>query len=684
MRITLDGCAMRPTNARHDYRPEVDGLRTIAVLSVCIFHIWPTALPGGFLGVDVFFVISGYLISRIIFREMDSREFSLSSFYLRRIRRILPAQFFVTAVCLIGFYFLLSPTEYSELGEAAFYSAFSLSNIYFWLESGYFGALTDVSPLLHMWSLGVEEQFYLIWPALLIFIASFSISHVRVAIFLAAFIFSLLSVVALNSTNSSAAFYLFPFRVFEFLCGGAIAIFSLPALKRRVANVLSVVGASAVIASLFAFNSNILHPGVLTLLPCIGAGLLIYSTQFDNSVQKILSTRPMVHLGLLSYSLYLTHWPIIVAAKLIFGDTISFALGLSLLILTYLSAFIMHNVLEKPLRYGRIASLDIRQFRLLIIFMLFISVNFAAAQIWHNKPIDEDLQFAENIHRKSNEEAGEGSLENCPAKIERPDEILDCHVNVLVIGDSHAGVVTRAMRNYFRKTYSATDIVLSRWTTPGCPPLFGVVKLYDHNVNNPVERCQATNQAWETNIPKSNAEIVVIAARWAWLTESDTYFGEKIRKVALVRELGDATTTESSQKLFKQGLARTVDVLQASDKRILLVGQVPIQPRSTIRCLQRRLAAAGDVGSCSQTIRTIAENRLMFSNSLLEELAAENQDVFFLNAVPAYCDENICSAVESGRLLYSDNTHLNNAGTDLYSRHFAPKISFFLSGGDTD
>ena len=295
------------------YRPDIDGLRAIAVLSVLAYHLRINMFRGGFVGVDVFFVISGYLISAIILKDIAAGTFSIVSFYERRVRRIFPAliALFVGTTLLAYFFFL--PTELIGFAKSLLAALFSVSNFYFWRHSGYFSAPVDTKPLIHTWSLAVEEQFYIFLPIFLFLAHRFFPRRLRTSIVVIALGSFVLSAVGAYR-DPTAAFYLPHTRAWELLLGVLISLDVFPAIRGPVLrNVSTICGLGLISAAVFGFSAYTPFPGIAALLPCVGAALIIAAGRSGNSlVGRMLSLKPMVFIGLISYSLYLWHWPIIV------------------------------------------------------------------------------------------------------------------------------------------------------------------------------------------------------------------------------------------------------------------------------------------------------------------------------------------------------------------------------------
>ena len=340
------GSDQRMTASNHPaYRPDIDGLRAIAVGSVVAYHAFPSFISGGFVGVDIFFVISGYLISSIILKSLDGGAFSFGDFFSRRVRRIFPA-LIVVLVASIGFgWFVMLADEYAQLGKHVAGGAAFVANFVFWDEVDYFDSLAELKPLLHLWSLGVEEQFYIVWP-LLLFVAwrrRTAIPVLMMVIIIASFVLNIGTV----ESDPAASFYL-PFaRFWELLCGGLLAYLTLlkndplfwqgphqrlrgllvgfpsqwPVSSGRVADLMSIAGAALVCWAVLRIDRQASFPGWWALLPTSGAVLLIATGPDAWFNRTVLARRTMVFVGLISYPLYLWHWPLLSFARIVGQDS---------------------------------------------------------------------------------------------------------------------------------------------------------------------------------------------------------------------------------------------------------------------------------------------------------------------------------------------------------------------------
>lgn len=339
-----------------NYRPEIDGLRAIAVISVLGFHTFADLLPGGFVGVDIFFVISGYLITQIIFQELQLGTFSLWGFYQRRIRRIFPALLLVFLTCTILGWIILTPFEYELYGTHMLAGAGFVPNIIFWREAGYFDKEAITKPLLHLWSLGVEEQFYLVWPLILGLAWKFckphrqSVFKIVVALVLISLAWSAYQV----GHHPIANFYSPLSRFWELALGGSIAIWiSRPEYVKLESRLLELVGFAFIAFALFSFSSDTPFPGLWALVPCLGAGLILLANSKSSPLNWVLSHPVIVFIGLISYPLYLWHWPLLSFARILEGQAISDIQKLVLLGLSLLLAWLTFQIVEKPIRASR-------------------------------------------------------------------------------------------------------------------------------------------------------------------------------------------------------------------------------------------------------------------------------------------------------------------------------------------
>jgi peptidoglycan/LPS O-acetylase OafA/YrhL len=515
------------TASDHRYRPDIDGLRAIAVVLVVMYHLGVGFTKGGFVGVDVFFIISGFLITQIICADIREGRFSLVQFYERRVRRILPALFCVLLVTSVAGAFLLFPPELEYLGKALVAATVFVANILFYNGSGYFAGTSELVPLLHTWSLAVEEQFYLLYPLALAPLIRWRGGSRCVPTFALGAALSFASCLVLTKYERSAAFFLLPPRAWELLLGCLLALGAFPELRSRSQRQLaSLVGLIAVLIAGGAFNRNVAFPGWAALLPCVGAVLVIHAGACgDTLVSRLLSSRGVVFIGLVSYSLYLWHWPIIVLYKSYVGFGITnlerFALGAISLAIAALS----WRYVEQPFRRRLIFP------RRRPLFLLAMTASATAAGVATLLIVTaglaalypEQVRQLANFRYDPNEAFRSGQCFISRAFSDSPSVSPEClrldakRRNVLLIGDSHAAHYWAGLSTVF------PDTNFLQVTASGCTPTLG---------RGGAPRCRSVvDQAYLDFIPNHRLDGVIIAAKWV---AAD--IGSVVRTIELVRQ----------------------------------------------------------------------------------------------------------------------------------------------------
>ncbi len=508
------------TPATH-YRAEIDGLRAIAVLAVVLYHLDVPYFAGGFVGVDVFFVISGFLITRLLVAEYAAKgSINFRHFYLRRARRLLPALFTVLGVCALVTSLLFSPLLLRDFGEALIYAVLSFSNVLFYLQSGYFDASDQHKALLHTWSLGVEEQFYLIWPALIALLAANRNRLIRVLISVG--LISLIFAILLIDGHASAVFYLMPLRIYEFVMG-ALLVF-LPCTSNGVGNksrllvmrnVLAGAGLGLIATASIFFNESTAFPGINALLPCMGAVLCIYFAQ-RNTIQRVLSVKPLVMLGLLSYSLYLVHWPLIVLYRYwLQREHLSGADQAILLTTSLLAAWLLFHFIETPMRKPTAQN---RRFIRALLLTALLLIALGASMLKMNGWAWRHSDYHQlNVKLIESGVAKRGSVRwaRCVKKgVEVCDVPSTTQINGLIVGDSHALDAWNAME----RLYPNHDLSLSEMG--GCPPYHNVAAIFPNpNAHPDLPTCLTLNGTrYDLNYLNQFDYIVVNVVR-SWYTE---------------------------------------------------------------------------------------------------------------------------------------------------------------------
>ncbi|MCX8960351.1 acyltransferase [Erwinia psidii] len=498
------------------YRADVDGLRALAVLPVIAYHMGIGGIPGGFTGVDIFFVISGYLICGIIYSGAVQNTFSYLDFYKRRCLRILPPLFVVLLATLTFGYYHLLPMQFNDLSNSSLAALLFSSNIFFWKTTGYFAGPAELKPLLHTWSLAVEEQFYIVFPVILLFVVRFFRQRAVQVMLLIIGVSLLLSIYAVTR-KPTFTFYMLPTRAWELALGGLIAVGGLEAkmvkLSGRVKHLMSLTGLALILFGFLWLDTSKPFPAWNALWPCLGSFLIILAGQ-QAVVSRVLAQKPVVYIGMISYCLYLWHWPVIVYSRMFFN----FAPGLRegiIVALTLGLAVISRYLIEIPFRYrlsvlpsARIVTASV------IALVMMVSGTFYKGHVSNNAGqfSAEALALANYSQYK---DMPEFSYQYRPGRCfvdgkSQEDKPFDRDFclkmsatakNYVLIGDSHAAHIWRAL-----SLAAGEGINVIQATSAGCKPL------YHQALRNPC--AELVDDLYETWIPNHKIDGVIISARW--------------------------------------------------------------------------------------------------------------------------------------------------------------------------
>lgn len=412
------------------YRPEIDGLRAIAVLSVIFFHAGFNQFSGGYVGVDVFFVISGYLITTILIREQEKEGISIAQFYRRRARRILPVLFFVMLSTLPIAWFFLPPQELTSYFSSIAATATFSSNIYFWYESGYWDTATSLKPLIHTWSLAVEEQYYLVFPLLVMAVWRRGVKFFSLLVVLLS-IASLLFSQVMLADHPMLSFYGLPSRAWELLAGSLAAVYllrrSVPRLSSVVSQVLPFAGAVMIVYPIFTYTEQTPFPGVSAIFPVFGTLLVIISAGQDNYVGRVLGSKPFVLVGLLSYSAYLWHQPILAFFKVRSLEDLSIIDSTGAIALTLIFSVLSYRFIERPIRMGKSLFGKLPIASSLAVIVLFLGIAWWGYQ-GNGFPSRLDGVYSTKARASENKKASTFTYDTAPGS-EKPV--------VLIVGDSY-------------------------------------------------------------------------------------------------------------------------------------------------------------------------------------------------------------------------------------------------------
>jgi len=617
------------------YRSDIDGLRAVAILSVIVFHAFPDSVPGGFTGVDIFFVISGFLISTIIFSGLEQGRFSLKDFYIRRVRRIFPALILVLVACLGFGLFVLFADEYKQLSTHTVAGAIFVQNFVLWRESGYFDNVAETKPLLHLWSLAIEEQFYIFWPLLLAAVWKRHWSFLRITALFAVGSFALN--VYLIRHNTTSAFYL-PFsRFWELMLGGVLAYMALhrPDVIARYRNTQSALGFALVVAGLVLLHRGRDFPGWWALLPAVGAFFII-SAHGSWLNEKLLANKPMVWVGLISYPLYLWHWPILTYLKIVEGDASAVARGMALG-LSVLLAWLSYRYVEKPIRFG--GSPRARAVALLQVMGVVAGVGLlgvaAGGFPWRSVG---GVQFTpKSYDLVTNYRLGKCFLGG--AAHQKFDEICDARPDgrpVLVLwGDSYAASLYQGLL----KQSKITRFNLAQYTTAGCPP----VTDFEVEIR---PGCLPANAAVLTNLAGNKPDTVILAANWM-LYDGKHDEGGKPWNVLPAQKL-----VNTISKLRSMGVGK-----------VIVVGQLP-----TFTQAQPKIGARNFVpGVTARTFRNFNDSSAVADRRIREMVQGSGAE--FVSPIDTLCDSSGCLISASPNELVPlawDHGHLTTEGSAFF------------------
>lgn len=602
------------------YRRDVDGLRAVAVLPVMLFHAGLRSFPGGFVGVDVFFVISGFVITGGLLDAINADRFSIISFYVRRCRRILPALLSTVLVTTIGVILLLSPEAWQDFSSSVLATATFASNVYFWRKSGYFDPQSDGRPLLHTWSLAVEEQFYIVIPVAL-WLGVWLLRRRVWWLFALGASLSLAFSTYLIERAPSADFYLLPGRAWELLVGCLLVLAPLPPLRiRAIREIVAVTGAGLIAWAVLAFNADTPFPGVAATVPAFGAALLIYAGGTgSSSVSRALSWTPIVGIGLISYSAYLIHWPLIVLARAVQLRDLTASQGVVVVAVSLALAVLSWRYVEAPYRHpigsdrpGRVLGAA----AVALCGLLAVGTGIgkvAASQVGPSLP-DSDPWLVGRCFLE-NEPYAEWAGKPCI-------RTQGSTANAVLWGDSFAAHYIPGLQ---AAAPLSRDIV--QYTSAGCPPIFSYESIA-------IPACHDFNSHIFDVIARFHADTVIMSARWDLLG---------------ARGLS--------------GLKDTVDRLKAAGLRVYVFGESPTFAFNVTE-LDRRGVGRRPDGTAwwFSTIQPSYDDRV-------REAAGS---ATFIDPMAALCSGGMCMYRDSNGLMYSDYGHFSVVGSRFAVESYFP------------
>jgi peptidoglycan/LPS O-acetylase OafA/YrhL len=615
------------------YRPDIDGLRAVAVLAVVFFHAKVAGVSGGYVGVDVFFVISGYLITSLIAGEMRQGQFSIVQFYERRARRIFPALFAVFAASTIAGSVILLPEELAEMGESLIAATLFVSNIFFWTKEGYFATQAEAAPLIHTWSLAVEEQFYVFFPILLLLVARFG-NRSRVAIIALALAGSLLLSVWGVANSPTGAFYLAPPRAWELLLGALLALGAPPPVGGRLAReAASSVGIVLILWSVFRFTQATPFPGANAVIPCAGAAMIIWAGHGEARplVNRLLSLKPVVFVGLVSYSLYLWHWPALVFARHYLFRDLSTLESAAIIGVSFLAAILAWRFVERPVRdrkgpIGR--RMVIGGSAVAMALLVATGAMTVLARGWPERfpgyadvavgPTDFD--YAGTCFLLPEQSHADWRGDGCFLDTTRGPS------NLLLWGDSFAASLLPGLET----NGDSLRYRVMEYTQAGCFPVFAIA------IRRDVPHCRDFNDRLIEVVWRYDIKAVMLFAFWQFAFEHGL-------------ELDDLQNT--LMELRRQGV------------KVFLVGHSPVFGHKVRYIFYK---SHGD-----DLARPLAGKEV---NDDLARISAAAGAVF-LDPYDALCAADFCRIHDGVGYLFRDYGHLSVHGADSVIRHFLPDLA---------
>ncbi|CEG59002.1 acyltransferase family protein [Legionella fallonii] len=677
----------QPHVVSSDYRADIDGLRGVAVLSVVAYHAFPHWFQGGFIGVDVFFVISGYLISTIIFKNLDQGTFSFKEFYIRRIKRIFPALILILIFCLVFGWFALLPDEYKQLGKHILGSTGFVQNMVLWGETGYFDNSAETKPLLHIWSLGVEEQFYFIWPLFIWFawIRKFNLLLVTIFAALTSFI---LNIKGIND-NFVATFYLPHTRFWELLSGGLLAWINLygtstyqqwnikggilSAITHKnftqskwvvLSNALSFLGIILLCCGFLIINKKLNFPGKWAIIPVLGTVLIIYSGSGSWINRVILSNRIIVWFGLISFPLYLWHWPILSFIRITESETPGWNIRIAAIVLATVLAWLTYRLVECPIRWGQYNRIKVVS---LVVLMTLI------AGLGYQDYIRDgyELRFPyiateQNLQHKNIDFSSE-ARENCKQRFPKWEIMNDnpcllqqkAHNSIAIIGDSHAGQLFTGMSKHLASNHDGVAVFSASCAVPLIDISSGISDANVYNIRKDAYKLIASAYDYVMHDPEIKTVIMAHNPQCS--------YGDAVD----VTNLGN----KNYRNVLEVGMRRTFSKLIQSGKEVFVLFDNPGINFDPKRCQWRPFRLINNDDKCSFPRKMFDENPVYSSYRLLvKKVLKDYPQIKTFDLSELLCDKKTCYIAKNGHTLYADINHLNGYGSEFVAPYLLSAI----------
>lgn len=641
------------------YRPDIDGLRAVAVLSVLFFHAFPEALPGGFIGVDIFFVISGFLISSILFEQVEKGQFTFLNFYKKRVLRIFPALFVVLFSVFIFGWIFLYPHELGSLSRHIFTGSTFLSNILLWFEVDYFDAAAETKPLLHLWSLGVEEQFYIVWPVFILLNFKFGIKHSF--LFIALILISFGINIFFIEKSPMTSFYL-PFsRLWELGIGSMISYLNFRyhdhffSKKTTLSNIYSISGLVIIALSLFLLNKTMPFPGWVALLPVAGASLVLIASPEAVFNRFILANPVAIFIGLISYPLYLWHWPVLSFGQLIAGNALNSYVKLLLLFICVVLAWLTYKYIEFPIRVKKWKYVGARELTIAVFTIGFIGLGLnlqkehlkTLLSIYNNPNIIaalNDWEFPKNLKALNKNDSQAYVVDK------------DVPVKVVFFGDSHVQQYAPAVVDAYKNHQFENSLFI---TGGGCLPIPEVREahhkycdtLYDNlykfiQANKSVDKI-VISAAWNSYFNVHQDAESSYSYKMIYNNHTYTLGNQLFNQVALTRLVGVTDELSKKYKVF-------IILDNPKDERFdpnFLGGFIHVN-RFNLLTSHRQTATLNQ----DYSFPLSSQNQ---SISMMMQKAFAGKAVTIIDPRDQVCPDNICKPFNAhGKPIYKDSNHM--------------------------
>ena len=622
------------------YRADIDGLRAVAVMLVVLFHAKFTSISGGFIGVDVFFVISGFLISIIISKEMNEQRFSFKHFYLRRIKRLAPALIGMLLLIVIPAYLFLFPVDFESFSRNMIHSYLTTSNFFLWQNSvSYFSADTDLNPLMHTWSLAVEEQFYFVWPLLFIFLNKVTRNKYLIPVMFICLISLLALSVYLANNYSHSAYFLLPARAFELMMGAILAIsyHKIPKTNQFTNHIMSIIGITLIMLPAFLISKQSVFPGFNAFWPCLGAVLLIASgknTVQPGIINKIISHKSFVFIGLISYSLYLWHWPIFSFVHYL-GLELTGLIRLSAIIISFVMAYLSWRFIEQSIKYLNLPTFGSAMKKVMLPSFILFAVLYAVIDDQNGFPnrfnaleeFDKKTNFPSTVRKKCHDANLLGNIDQCWLGVQKEK------IDGMLIGDSFANH-SAAFIDVFAKDAG----LLIHDSTSGGQPILTRLKsegVYDSSVEYGDQRLEMALQY----------EHIIIAANWSLYSTRNS--------------------------LNYNRLIHTVEEISKQNKKITIIISLP--PTTNLNLHKLKLAKSAKFVFFDNDFNDISKTK--YSESLLAtDFKTRFPNVNFIDMKDVMCQDSRCDLTLNGTILYRNHNHLNLIGGRLIGEKYLKEL----------